>query len=142
MIVGLPAGGSTDITARLHRARAFHKDLYLCHFFLPRDRPDAVADARDNSALPCYDARALTRMYEHLTSVARLQTQLGYTATWAGLVAAPAGLVSVLVAPFVGRMVGKVDARLLGTVGEPGAGGVFSGAHSGRAGNCQQPGGA
>jgi DHA2 family multidrug resistance protein len=46
-----------------------------------------------------------------------LQTQLGYTATWAGLVAAPAGLVSVLVAPFVGRMVGKVDARLLGTVG-------------------------
>ena len=31
--------------------------------------------------------------------------------------AAPAGLVSVLVAPFVGRLVGKVDARLLGTVG-------------------------
>jgi DHA2 family multidrug resistance protein len=46
-----------------------------------------------------------------------LQTQLGYTATWAGLVAAPAGVVSVLVAPFVGRLVGKVDARLLGTVG-------------------------
>ena len=28
-----------------------------------------------------------------------LQTQLGYTATWAGLVAAPAGVVSVLVSP-------------------------------------------
>jgi DHA2 family multidrug resistance protein len=46
-----------------------------------------------------------------------LQTQLGYTATWAGLVAAPAGVVSVLVAPLGGRLVGKVDARLLGTVG-------------------------
>jgi MFS transporter, DHA2 family, multidrug resistance protein len=46
-----------------------------------------------------------------------LQTQLGYTATWAGLVTAPAGVVSVLVSPLVGRMVGKVDARWLGTVG-------------------------
>ena len=46
-----------------------------------------------------------------------LQTQLGYTATWAGLVAAPAGVVSVLVSPIVGRMVGKVDARWLATIG-------------------------
>ncbi|HEY4881417.1 MAG TPA: DHA2 family efflux MFS transporter permease subunit [Steroidobacteraceae bacterium] len=46
-----------------------------------------------------------------------LQTQLGYTATWAGLVAAPAGVVSVLVSPLVGRLVGRVDARWLGTVG-------------------------
>jgi DHA2 family multidrug resistance protein len=46
-----------------------------------------------------------------------LQTQLGYTATWAGLVAAPAGVVSVMVAPIVGRMVGKVDARWIATVG-------------------------
>jgi DHA2 family multidrug resistance protein len=46
-----------------------------------------------------------------------LQTQLGYTATWAGLVAAPAGVVSVLVSPIVGRLVGKVDTRWLATVG-------------------------
>ena len=46
-----------------------------------------------------------------------LQTQLGYTATWAGLVVAPAGVVSVLVSPIVGRMVGKVDARWLATIG-------------------------
>jgi DHA2 family multidrug resistance protein len=46
-----------------------------------------------------------------------LQTQLSYTATWAGLVAAPAGLVSVLVSPIVGSLIGKVDARWLGTVG-------------------------
>ncbi len=37
-----------------------------------------VADARDRSALPCYDARALTRMYEHLTTVARHQSELGW----------------------------------------------------------------
>jgi len=46
-----------------------------------------------------------------------LQTQLGYTATWAGLVAAPAGVVSVLISPIVGRLVGKVDARLIAAVG-------------------------
>ena len=32
------------------------------------------------------------------------QTQLGYTATWAGLVAAPSGVTAVLVAPFVGTL--------------------------------------
>jgi glutamine synthetase len=37
-----------------------------------------VADPLDSSTLPCYDARALTRMYEHLTSVARLQSELGW----------------------------------------------------------------
>ncbi|HEY1726652.1 MAG TPA: DHA2 family efflux MFS transporter permease subunit [Steroidobacteraceae bacterium] len=46
-----------------------------------------------------------------------LQTQLGYTATWAGLVSAPSGVVSVLVAPIVGRLIGKVDARWLGSLG-------------------------
>ena len=45
-----------------------------------------------------------------------LQTQLGYTATWAGLVAAPSGLVAVILTPFVARLSGKVDARILATV--------------------------
>ena len=45
-----------------------------------------------------------------------LQTQLGYTATWAGLVAAPSGLVAVILTPFVARLSGKFDARLLATV--------------------------
>jgi len=45
-----------------------------------------------------------------------LQTQLGYTATWAGLVAAPSGLVAVILTPFVARMSGRVDARILATV--------------------------
>jgi DHA2 family multidrug resistance protein len=42
-----------------------------------------------------------------------LQTQFGYTATWAGLAAAPAGVVSVLLSPLVGRAIGKIDARWL-----------------------------
>jgi DHA2 family multidrug resistance protein len=44
-----------------------------------------------------------------------LQTQLGYTATWAGLVAAPSGAVAVLLTPFVARASGKIDARWLAT---------------------------
>jgi len=40
-----------------------------------------------------------------------LQTQLGYTATWAGLVAAPSGITAVLVSPFVGRFMGRIDPR-------------------------------
>jgi len=40
-----------------------------------------------------------------------LQTQIGYTATWAGLVAAPSGVVAVLISPFVGKYLQKTDAR-------------------------------
>jgi DHA2 family multidrug resistance protein len=40
-----------------------------------------------------------------------LQTQLGYTATWAGLVAAPSGVVAVLISPSVGRYMARYDAR-------------------------------
>jgi len=45
-----------------------------------------------------------------------LQTQMGYTATWAGLVAAPGGLVAVILTPFVARLSGKIDARILASV--------------------------
>jgi DHA2 family multidrug resistance protein len=44
-----------------------------------------------------------------------MQTQLGYTATWAGLVAAPSGVVAVLISPLVGRYMGRIDARVFGT---------------------------
>ncbi|HEY7928425.1 MAG TPA: DHA2 family efflux MFS transporter permease subunit [Steroidobacteraceae bacterium] len=46
-----------------------------------------------------------------------LQTRLNYTATWAGLVAAPSGVVALVLAPFFGRMIGKVDARWLASLG-------------------------
>ncbi|HEX3665600.1 MAG TPA: DHA2 family efflux MFS transporter permease subunit [Rhizomicrobium sp.] len=45
-----------------------------------------------------------------------MQTNLGYTATWAGLVAAPSGLVAVLITPFAARLLGRVDARWIATV--------------------------
>ncbi|MGA8706090.1 MAG: DHA2 family efflux MFS transporter permease subunit, partial [Steroidobacteraceae bacterium] len=44
-----------------------------------------------------------------------LQEQIGYTATWAGLVAAPSGVVAVLLSPFAGRFTSRYDARWLGT---------------------------
>jgi DHA2 family multidrug resistance protein len=44
-----------------------------------------------------------------------LQTRLGYIATWAGLVAAPSGVVAVLLTPFVARLMGRVDARWTAT---------------------------
>ncbi len=42
-----------------------------------------------------------------------LQTQMGYTATWAGLSAAPIGILSVIFSPIVGRNMHKVDLRIL-----------------------------
>ena len=45
-----------------------------------------------------------------------LQTQMGYIATWAGLVAAPSGVIAVILTPFAARMLNKYDARILATV--------------------------
>jgi DHA2 family multidrug resistance protein len=45
-----------------------------------------------------------------------LQTQVGYTATWAGLVAAPTGVIAVLLTPLSARMMSRVDARIIATV--------------------------
>ena len=40
-----------------------------------------------------------------------LQTQLNYTATWAGLVLAPSGVVAVILTPFAARLLGQFDVR-------------------------------
>ena len=45
-----------------------------------------------------------------------MQTQLGYTATWAGIVAAPSGVVAIVLTPFVARLSGRVDARIMATI--------------------------
>jgi DHA2 family multidrug resistance protein len=45
-----------------------------------------------------------------------LQTQLGYTATWAGLVAAPSGVVAVLLTPINARLLAGFDARWTATI--------------------------
>jgi DHA2 family multidrug resistance protein len=46
-----------------------------------------------------------------------LQQMMGYTATWAGFATAPMGILAVLTAPIVGRLLAKVDPRLIVTYG-------------------------
>ena len=45
-----------------------------------------------------------------------LQQYMGYTATWAGLAMAPVGLLAIVLSPWVGKNVGRVDPRRLATV--------------------------
>jgi DHA2 family multidrug resistance protein len=40
-----------------------------------------------------------------------LQTEMGYTATWAGLATAPLGILPIFLAPFIGRYMGRIDMR-------------------------------
>ena len=44
-----------------------------------------------------------------------LQTQMGYTATWAGLVSAPTGAVAVILTPLVVMALAQIDARVVAT---------------------------
>jgi DHA2 family multidrug resistance protein len=46
-----------------------------------------------------------------------LQTQMGYTAIWAGLVLAPMGILALLLSPPIGVSLSRVDARLFATMG-------------------------
>ena len=52
-----------------------------------------------------------------------LQTQMGYTATWAGLVAAPAGIVAVITTPLISKF--RIDARIMATIAFLSFGGSF-----------------
>ncbi len=45
-----------------------------------------------------------------------LQQYMGYTATWAGLVTAPIGILAIIFSPIVGKNVQRVDQRLLASV--------------------------
>jgi DHA2 family multidrug resistance protein len=45
-----------------------------------------------------------------------LQTQQGYTATWAGIATAPLGLAGIVIAPLIGRIQGRTDPRHLATL--------------------------
>ncbi|MGM9425216.1 DHA2 family efflux MFS transporter permease subunit [Hydrogenophaga sp. MI9] len=45
-----------------------------------------------------------------------LQQFMGYTATWAGLATAPVGLLAIVLSPWVGKNVSRIDPRKLGTV--------------------------
>jgi len=52
-----------------------------------------------------------------------LQEQMGYTATWAGLVAAPAGIVAVITTPLIARF--RIDPRIMATIAFLSFGGSF-----------------
>ncbi len=45
-----------------------------------------------------------------------LQQYMGYTATWAGLATAPVGILAIIISPWVGKNVSKIDPRKLTTV--------------------------
>jgi glutamine synthetase len=51
------------------------------YFLLSRndDGSLSVADAADTAPQPCYDARGVTRMYDHLTAVSTAMNQLGWS---------------------------------------------------------------
>ena len=50
------------------------------YFLVTRDAEGKLvpADGKDNQSRPCYDARGLTRMYEHLTEVSGAMNALGW----------------------------------------------------------------
>ncbi|HEX7436913.1 MAG TPA: DHA2 family efflux MFS transporter permease subunit, partial [Caldimonas sp.] len=45
-----------------------------------------------------------------------LQQYMGYTATWAGIALAPVGLLAIVLSPWVGKNVSRIDPRKLATV--------------------------
>ena len=45
-----------------------------------------------------------------------LQQHMGYTATWAGLATAPVGILAIVLSPWVGKNVGRIDPRKLASV--------------------------
>jgi DHA2 family multidrug resistance protein len=46
-----------------------------------------------------------------------LQTQMGYTPTWAGLVMAPTGILAIVFTPLIGKNMNRLDPRKLATFG-------------------------
>ncbi|MEX2553566.1 MAG: type III glutamate--ammonia ligase, partial [Actinomycetota bacterium] len=50
-------------------------------YFLVRRKPEGgieLADPIDTASSPCYDAKGLSRMYEHLTTISKYMNQLGW----------------------------------------------------------------
>jgi glutamine synthetase len=72
------------LKAALERAAAVPVELFagaeVEYFLVSRDAEGRLgpADAKDDAAQPCYDARGLTRMYEHLTGVSTAMNALGW----------------------------------------------------------------
>jgi glutamine synthetase len=72
------------LAAVLAQARTRGLELYagaeIEYFLVARDADGRLrpADTRDDAAQPCYDARGLTRMYDHLRGVSQAMNALGW----------------------------------------------------------------
>ncbi|UQX87459.1 type III glutamate--ammonia ligase [Jatrophihabitans telluris] len=85
-VEGRPFAFAPRVILRSLIARAAERNLTLMagaevEYFLVHRRPDGTlvpADSRDDAAQPCYDARGLTRMYDHLTAVSDAMVALGW----------------------------------------------------------------
>ena len=72
------------LKAQLEKARARQLELFVGaeveYFLVARDADGRIApaDTRDDAARPCYDARGLTRMYDHLTGVSAAMNAMGW----------------------------------------------------------------
>jgi glutamine synthetase len=85
-VLGRPWRFAPRVILKEQLARAAELGLELkvgaeVEYFLVQRGPDGglqVADAKDVASRPCYDARDLTRMYDHLTSVSKAINSLGW----------------------------------------------------------------
>ncbi|SDF09028.1 gamma-glutamylmethylamide synthetase [Blastococcus aurantiacus] len=85
-VEGTPWPYAPRVILREQLARAAELGLELkvgaeVEYFLVERAPDGAlrpADAKDTAERPCYDARGLTRMYEHLTAVSKAINSLGW----------------------------------------------------------------
>ncbi|RZS77571.1 gamma-glutamylmethylamide synthetase [Motilibacter rhizosphaerae] len=86
-VEGAPWPYAPRILLRRQIERAAQQGLSLFvgaeveYFLVERDERGAlrVADTRDDAQRPCYDARGLTRMYDHLTTVSKAMNSLGWS---------------------------------------------------------------
>ncbi len=83
---GVPYAFAPRVILRSMLAKAAGRGLALqagaeLEYFLVQRRSDGsltTADAQDTADQPCYDARGLTRMYDHLTAVSDAMAGLGW----------------------------------------------------------------
>ena len=70
-----------QLEALEQRGLTYNVGLEAEYFLLRRDPAGrlVLADPLDTATSPCYDVRALSRMYPHLTTVSRYVNELGWT---------------------------------------------------------------
>jgi glutamine synthetase len=72
------------LKTQLERARSRRLELFVgaeVEYFLVARAADGSllpADTKDDAARPCYDARGLTRMYDHLTGISTAMNAMGW----------------------------------------------------------------